>query len=92
MEKGSYNRFCGSRGNPFFTAWLSFTAVSLTELTSITLLSFLQLALAFFYSYENTKNQRETLRKHSQESVFKKENLRLSERIKKIKEKRIRTI
>lgn len=69
----------------FFTAWLSFTAVSLTELTSITLLSFLQLALAFFYSYENTKNQRETLRKHSQESVFKKENPRLSERIKKLK-------
>lgn len=69
----------------FFTAWLSFTAVSLTELASITLLSFLQLALAFFYSYENTKNQRETLRKHSQESVFKKENLRLSERIKKLK-------
>ena len=69
----------------FFTAWLSFTVVSLTELTSITLLSFLQLALAFFYSYENTKNQREALRKHSQESVFAKENLRLSERIKKLK-------
>ena len=69
----------------FFTAWLSFTAVSLTELASITLLSFLQLALAFFNSYGNTKNQRKALRKHSQESVFTKENPRLSERIKKLK-------